>query len=288
MASTLTVVTPSFNQARFLDETLRSVLSQRDSVHEYFVLDGGSADGSADVIRRYADRIDFWVSEKDRGQSDAIHRGFQRATGDILCWLNSDDVFLPGALKRVLAAFDAHPEWDVLTAWHVQHDAEGRIRSLHRIPRDGDDLAKWGIIHVCQQTCFFRRRVYEAVGGLNLDLHCVMDGDLWLRMFRHGTTWGHIPRYLAAFRQHADAKNSSWLTKYAEEYQWLYRTYPEYCAPNLKHNFGRQMYRLSQVVSGRQIASTLDTRRHRGKKLTDVFGDWVVPARDAAPTAVPA
>ena len=277
MPTTLTVVTPSYNQARFLDETLRSVLSQRDRVHEYYVLDGGSTDGSVDLIKKYDDRIDFWVSEKDKGQSDAIHRGFQRATGDVLCWLNSDDVFLPGALQRVIDAFDRHPEWDVLTAWHVQTDADSRILSMHRIPRDGHDLAKWGIIHVCQQTCFFRRRVYEAVGGLNLDLHCVMDGDLWLRMFRHGTTWGHVPHYLAAFRQHPAAKNSSWHAKYAEEYQWLYRTYPEYCAPNLKHKAGRGFYWLTQLASGRKPASLLDTRRQRGRKLTDVFGDWHVP-----------
>jgi glycosyltransferase involved in cell wall biosynthesis len=283
MATTLTVVTPSYNQARFLDETLRSVVSQRDRVHEYFVLDGGSTDGSVDVIRRYDDRIDFWVSEKDKGQSDAIHRGFERATGDVLCWLNSDDVVLPGALSRVIDAFDRHPEWDVLTGYHVQTDADGRVRSMHRIPRDGRDLAAWGIIHVCQQTCFFRRRAYEAVGGLNLDLHCVMDGDLWLRMFRHGTTWGHIPQYLAAFRQHAAAKNSSWLDKYAQEYQWLYRQYPEFCEPNLKHKAGKAFYRLSQLATGRRLRSALDTRRHRGRKLTDVFGDWHVPAAASVP-----
>ena len=97
--------------------------------------------------------------------------------------------------------------------------------------------------------------------GLNLDLHCVMDGDLWLRMFRHGTTWGHLPQYLAAFRQHAAAKNSTWLTKYKEEYQYVFRTYPEYFAPTLKHKLGPNLYRLSQIVSGRQALATLDTRR---------------------------
>ena len=161
MPTTLTVVTPSYNQARYLGETLRSVISQRDRVHEYFVLDGGSTDGSRQLIERYADHIDFWVSDKDKGQSDAIHRGFARATGDVLCWLNSDDVFLPGVLRTVLDAFDRHPEWDVLTAYHLQHDADGRVLKAFRIPRDGDDVARWGVVHVCQQTCFFRRRVYE-------------------------------------------------------------------------------------------------------------------------------
>lgn len=286
MGTTLTVVTPSYNQARFLDETLRSVLSQRDQVHEYFVLDGGSTDGSADLIRRYADRgIDYWVSEKDKGQSDAIHRGFTRATGDVLCWLNSDDVFLPGVFRRVRDAFDRHPDWDVLTAYHVQTDADGRILSMHRIPRDGQATARWGVVHVCQQTTFFRRRVYEAVGGLNLDLHCVMDTELWMRMFRHGTTWGHIPAYLAAFRQHAAAKNSSWLKEYAEEFAWLHRQYPEFCAPSLKHKAGLAWWRASRAVSPRKLYSILETRRHRGRRLTDVFGDWVVPATPVAASA---
>ena len=278
MATTLTVVTPSYNQARFLDETLRSVLCQRDQVHEYFVLDGGSTDGSPELIRRYADRIDYWVSEKDKGQSDAIHRGFARATGDVLCWLNSDDVFLPGVLKRVRDAFDRHPDWDVLTAYHVQTDGDGKVLAAHRIPGEGGRKAKWAIIHVCQQTTFFRRRVYEAVGGLNLDLHCVMDTELWVRMFRSGTKWGHIPVYLAAFRQHAAAKNSSWQGKYAEEWKWLAEHYPEYCGPSVRHALGIAGWKASRLVNPNKYISVLETRRWRGKKLTDVFGDWVVPA----------
>lgn len=276
MSTTLTVVTPSYNQARYFDETLRSVISQRDQIHEYFVLDGGSNDGSVDLIRRYENKIDYWVSEKDKGQSDAIHRGFQRATGDVLGWLNSDDVFLPGALRRVREAFDAHPEWDVLTGYHVQIDADTRITGAYRIPRDGADIARWGVLHVCQQSCFFRRRVYEAVGGLDLKLHCVMDGDLWLRMFRLGTKWGHIPAFLGAFRHHPAAKNSSWLKEYAEEYQYLFKHYPEYCAPSPKHAVGRTAYRVWQVLNGRRLRSKLESRRLRGRKLTEVYGDWVV------------
>src|SRR5687768_1094026 len=171
MKTRITVVTPSFNQAGFLDQTIRSVLSQREHAHEYFVVDGGSTDGSVDVIRRHAGRIDWWVSEKDRGQSDAIAKGFARATGDVLCWLNSDDLYLPGALEAARRAFDEHPEWDALTAYHVRMDAESRIISAHRIPRQSPRLARWGIHPVNQQTCFFRRSMYERVGGIDLSLH---------------------------------------------------------------------------------------------------------------------
>src|SRR5204863_9724629 len=147
----------SFNQAAFLEETLRSVIAQKQFVHEYFVVDGGSTDGSVELIRRHADQIDFWLSEKDAGQADAIQKGFSRATGDYLFWLNSDDVLLPGALEKVHAALDAHPQWDALTGYHVRMDAGSRILSCHRTPAEGPVRAKWGIHHVIQQTCFFRR-----------------------------------------------------------------------------------------------------------------------------------
>src|SRR3954464_10650369 len=101
MPPPLSIIPPSYNQAQFLDQTLRSVISQREQVHEYFVYDGGSTDGSRELIEKYSPQIDHWVSEKDAGQPDVLARGFARATGDYLAWVNSDDVYMPGALKRV-------------------------------------------------------------------------------------------------------------------------------------------------------------------------------------------
>ena len=274
MSCTITVVTPSFNQAQFLEETLRSVLSQREQAHEYFVIDGGSTDGSAEIIHQYADRggIDFWVSEKDSGQAEAIQKGFSRATGDVLAWLNSDDVYLPGALAQVRAAFDAHPEWDALTAYHVRMDAESRILSAHRIPGENPRLARWGMHHVNQQTCFFRRSLYERVGPIDRSLHCVLDTELWSRMFDAGATWGHIPRYLAGFRQHAAAKGSSWSEAYPREEQWMRDHYPQYNADTMKHRLGILAYRATQVLSGRHLRAASETGRWRGKTLDEVFG----------------
>ena len=133
MSNRITVVTPSFNQARFLEETLASVIAQRDEIHEYFVLDGGSTDGSQDVIRRYEKKIDYWISEKDKGQSDAIARGFARATGDILYWINSDDVLLPGALKKVRQLFASDPNLAVTTGWQVLIDGNSNVMSCSRM-----------------------------------------------------------------------------------------------------------------------------------------------------------
>ena len=210
MAVKISIVTPSFNQAAYLDKTLRSVLGQRDLVHEYFVLDGGSDDGSADVIKKYESRLDYWVSEPDRGQCDAIHRGFARATGDVLYWINSDDVLLPGALEHVHAAFDAEPDLDVVTGWGVAIDGDDRIVKMRRRPHDSPRWASLGYVRVHQPCCFFRRRLYEQVGGLDHELHCVLDTELWYRMFRAGSRWGGVDRYLAAYRLHSEAK-SDWL-----------------------------------------------------------------------------
>ncbi|MEO6437149.1 MAG: glycosyltransferase family 2 protein [Tepidisphaeraceae bacterium] len=286
MSCKITVVTPSFDQARFLEETLRSVLSQREQIHEYFVIDGGSTDGSADIIQRYADRpgrgIDYWVSEKDTGQADAIHKGFSRATGDVLAWLNSDDVYLPGAIAKVRAAFDAHPDWDALTAWHLRMDADSRIVSMHRIPGENARLARWGVHHVNQQTCFFKRALYERVGPIDHSLHCVLDTELWSRMFDAGSTWGHIPQYLAGFRQHAAAKGSSGSEAYPREEQWMRQHYPQYNAHTMKHRAGLLAYRASQILTGRHVRAGADTRRFAGKMLDEIFGPHRLPGEPQA------
>ena len=279
----ITIVTPSYNQGPFLEETLRSVISQREFVHEYFVIDGGSTDGSVDLIKEYAGQIDYWVSEKDTGQADAIAKGFSRATGDVLAWINSDDVYLPRAIARVKAAFEANPRWDALTAYHVRMDAESRIVSMHRIPGEKPSAAWWGMHHVNQQTCFFKKSVYEQVGGMNLSQHCVLDTDLWNRMFDAGTTWGHIPEYLASFRGHAHAKgapDSKWAKAYAAEEQLMREKFPQYCADNFKHRLGLLWYRAAQILSGRHSASRADLRRSGGKMLADVFPAQPAPRRE--------
>lgn len=283
MPVTLSIVTPSYNQRDFLEETLRSVISQRDQIHEYIVLDGGSTDGSVDLIRAYEPWISHWSSAPDKGQSDAIHRGFTRCTGDYLFWLNSDDLLLPGALERVRRALDSNPQWDVLTGYHVSIDQASRIQYAYRIPGESRRWAAAGVLHVCQQTCFFRRSLYEKLGGLDLSLHCVMDTDLWLRMLDSGSKWGHIPEYLAAFRKHADAKGVSqnWAQRYRQEGQDLSERFAFFGTPSVKHRLGRLLYRASQIASGRYPLAALDTARWRGRKVQEVFGSFEV--RQPAP-----
>lgn len=278
MSIRISIVTPSYNQAAYLEETLRSVLSQRDLVHEFFVYDGGSTDGSVEIIEKYADAIDHWVSEPDEGQSDAIHRGFTRATGEVLYWLNSDDVLLAGALRRVHEAFDARPGLDVVTGYGVGIDGGGRIVIMRRRPHDSPWWAHLGYARVHQPCCFFRRSFYESVGGLDKDLVCTLDTDLWYRMFRKSARWGGVAAYLAAYRIHPEAKGSTLLERYRQERQLMKQRYPELTKSNVKHTVGRFAYYVSQFSSGRTWASMRDRWQHRGRKLTDVFGDWSYPA----------
>jgi len=276
MLPRLSIVTPSFNQGRFLDQTIQSVLGQRDQVHEYFVYDGGSTDDSVDVIRRHADRIDYWTSAKDKGQSDAIARGFARASGDFIAWLNSDDLYLPGALDRIRAALEAHPDWDVVGGDHVRIDAHSRILSVHRFAGESRAAALRGVFHPCQPTVFFRRSLYEKVGGLKQDLHMVMDTELFFRMLDAGAVWGHVHAPIAAFRLHESSKTMDRSDKYAPEYQFLDRTYPQYHAKSAWHYLGRSAARVMQFLSGRELAARRDAKRWRGRTIADVFGPPVL------------
>lgn len=275
MNTRISVVTPSYNQARFLERTLRSVLSQREHVHEYFVLDGGSTDGSVDIIRRHAAKIDWWISVRDKGQADAIHRGFERATGDVLCWINSDDLLLPGALARVKATFDADQSLDVVAGYLAIIDADDQIISLPRVPGGSRFLGGRGVVQVSQQATFFRRALYEQIGGLDISLHCAMDLDLWSRFYAASAKWRRLPIHLAAFRKHREAKGSgnSWRERYQDETALVWARYPGIFGNQMRKQGAAIMYRGWQILSGRQAGATWDTARCRGKHLREIFGE---------------
>jgi glycosyltransferase involved in cell wall biosynthesis len=209
MRPKLTIITPSYNQAAFIEKTLQSVLDQGYENLEYLVVDGGSTDGSVDVIRRYEDRLAWWVSEKDRGQTDALNKGLRRATGDIVAYINSDDHYLPGAFD---AAVDALEGGDALWACGVCRfaDPAGRVDHLWRpeLPRGGRYLwllSSWG---VPQAATFWRREAFERFGLFREDMHYAFDTEFGLRLALAGELPVLLDRELAVRVEHGAAKSA--------------------------------------------------------------------------------
>ncbi len=202
----VTIVTPSFNQARFLGATIESVLRQDYPHLEYIVLDGGSTDGSLDIIRHYQDRLAAWVSEPDKGQTAAINRGFGMAHGEILAWLNSDDVYFPGAVKEAVAYLQAHPDVGMVHGAAFYVDEAGA--PVARFPSADTDMKalRRGAPHIAQQAAFFRSSVWKMVGPLDPTFYYAMDYDLWVRISAV-TPLAYVPRVWAGFRLHGESKS---------------------------------------------------------------------------------
>lgn len=188
----ISIVTPSYNQADFLEQTITSVLDQQYPHLEYIIIDGGSTDHTVDVIKAYERGIDYWVSEKDRGQSHAINKGFEKSTGDIMGWLNSDDVLLPNALDLVGEIFETYPTINCITSWTVNIDQHGRIAEFNVPAGTLRGPVRWGWHHgrglgfIQQASTFWRRSLWEKSGGyIDEKRHYSMDYELWQRFARH-------------------------------------------------------------------------------------------------------
>lgn len=203
----VSVVTPSFNQAAFLDRTLNSVLKQEGVDLEYIVMDGGSTDGSVAIIERYASQLDYWASEPDRGQSDAINRGFRRCTGDIVTWLNSDDVLLPGAVQSVVEAFKSNPTAEAVYGNFIYIDGDDHVLRKRKVFRRFRYETLLFHDYLGQPAVFYRREVLDKIGLLDESLKYAMDWDFFLRMKR-SCEMRHINRFLAGYRLHEAAKTS--------------------------------------------------------------------------------
>ena len=201
----VTVVTPSFNQAPYLEATIQSVLSQDYPEIEYFIMDGGSTDGSLEIIKKYADRLAGWVSEPDKGQTDAINKGFARATGDVLAWLNSDDTYEPGAVRQAVDLLGQHPEISMIYGDCNYIDETSRVIGRFRAAQTDYRRLRQGYVHIPQQASFFRADLVRQVGQLDPSFYFAMDYDLWVRLAKIAPLL-YVPHLWANFRLHRDAK----------------------------------------------------------------------------------
>jgi glycosyltransferase involved in cell wall biosynthesis len=209
----ISVVTPSLNQGPFLERTIRSVLDQDYSNLEYIIIDGGSTDGSVEIIKKYESQLAYWVSEPDAGQSSAINKGLARATGTILAWLNSDDYYLPGALETIAKTALAHLEAGAFVGAGEIIDSTGKV-VYHKDPPPAITLEthyEWmrgG--NFMQPSCFFRDAVWRAVAPLDESLHITFDVDLWMRMSKAGCRFFAIDRLLSQALSHPRAKTTAY------------------------------------------------------------------------------
>jgi len=201
----VSIVTPSFNQARYIEATIQSVLSQDYPRIEYLIVDGGSTDGTVEIIKQYEGRLAWWVSEKDQGQTDAINKGFGRARGQILAWLNSDDTYEPGTVSAAVKYLLDHPDVGMVYGDCNFINDDGRVIGKFGSAQTDYRLLRRGYVHIPQQTMFFRAEWWKHLGPLDPSFYFAMDYDLWTRLAAH-TELKYVPQTWANFRLHTTGK----------------------------------------------------------------------------------
>lgn len=274
----ITVVTVSLNQGAFLEEALASVIGQGYRNLEYVVIDGGSTDGSVDIIRRNASELAYWVSEKDEGQSDAFRKAMARATGHIVTWVNADDVLLPGALGRVSEAWLGGARW--ITGHLVWIDETGGIIKMSRLPRYSSYFATRGLLSAGGPATFFARDLYERSNGFDKNLDYAMDTDLWYQFASCGARYTRVNAYLCAFRFHHGSKCSAqtFTLDSGERVRIADRKMSENAIIRSRYlkrsppKGVKWFYRGWQLVNGNYGRALVDQGRWLGRSWREVFG----------------
>ena len=280
----ISVVTPSFNQGQFLEETILSVLNQHYENLEYIIIDGGSSDNSLDIIEKYEDDIDYWVSEPDNGQYDAINKGFKKSTGDIMAWINSDDKYTPYAFSVVADIFSISPEIEWITSlypvvWNINgqpvycgsYDGFEKISFFKGANLEIENSYVRSFIQ--QESTFWKRSLWDRSGGyLDSGFHSAGDFELWARFFNHAQLYG-VYSLLGGFRKHENQKTSQNLALYLEEAESVLKKY------NYK-TYGKFSRKMRNALNVFQVANIGNS------KLPKVLNDFAVSTQILYPAKV--
>jgi glycosyltransferase involved in cell wall biosynthesis len=260
----VSIITPSYNQGAFLEETIQSVLKQDYTNIEYIVIDGGSTDNSLEIINRYEDKLTYWVSEKDEGQTHAIIKGFDKARGKYITWLCSDDLIEPSMVSISVTYLENNPELVMTYGDRIRYDARSNIIGYHRYCEFRPWLLKWGFA-IPQETCLIRRIAYESCGGLDKDLFMAMDFDLFFKLSKVGKI-KHLPVFLGRFRSHTHNKSTVFNNEISQN--GFYEGYPLELAKlyykHYKKPFPLKKWRKVSLLN--EIVGLFD-RRRKGHKV---------------------
>lgn len=269
----ISVITPSYNQGQFIEETILSVINQGYPDLEYIVIDGGSTDNTVNILKKYEKHFAYWVSEKDSGQSEAINKGFRKATGEIVCWLNSDDIFIKDALHKVVKFFNENPELELVNGQLVLIDEQSRILSSNFNIEQKKWYALHSIYYISQPSLFWKRAIFERVGFLREDFHASMDLDFLIKIFKNNCKIGHSDKILAGFRMHNSSKSSAgWdNVSFLRDLKELRKIYGNDYAgrPNLLFKI---IYGTEKLFKGIYFKNWLFTKNWKGKPVAELDG----------------
>jgi glycosyltransferase involved in cell wall biosynthesis len=279
----ISIITPSYNQGQFLEATIQSVLSQNYPNLEYIIIDGGSTDGSVEIIQKYADHLKFWCSEPDGGQYDAINRGFSHATGEIMAWLNSDDMYFPWAFRTVASIMSALPEVEWLTNSNCGiWDWEGFCGDISKIPGysreaflDGRYLVsdRNAINWIQQESTFWKRGLWERIGGyISTEFKLASDFDLWSRFYAHADLYG-TSSLLGGFRSQ-NTQRSRQIEEYISEAQKSLEQMRNIC--NWKSNPQKETafhLRLHKTPKVKELITNSQSLSYQGKRVVRKLAD---------------